>query len=151
MGDEGEKAQRLKDFTGYQVQYRGGSIRSLYGRGTRMSRGVAACCHTRRHAHAGCDAVQVTEELCRHAAPHWKFMHCLPRKPDGMYGARPACGSNVVRGGSHWPLKPDVCTHDAEVSDEVFYSNRSLVFPEAENRKYTVMAVMCYLLGVNVP
>eukprot|EP00123_Amoebidium_parasiticum_P001257 comp12300_c0_seq1/m.7142 comp12300_c0_seq1/g.7142 ORF comp12300_c0_seq1/g.7142 comp12300_c0_seq1/m.7142 type:complete len:329 (-) comp12300_c0_seq1:553-1539(-) len=38
-----------------------------------------------------------------------------------------------------------------EVSDEVFYSDRSLVFPEAENRKYTVMAVMCHLLGVKVP
>ena len=62
----------------------------------------------------------MTEELCKHAAPHWKFMHCLPRKPE-------------------------------EVSDEVFYSSRSLVFPEAENRMYTVMAVMCYLLGVPVP
>ena len=27
-----------------------------------------------------------------------------------------------------------------EVNDEVFYSKRSLVFPEAENRKWTIMA-----------
>ncbi len=44
MGQEAEKAQRLKDFEGYQV----------------------------------------TEQLCREggAKPDWKFMHCLPRKPD---------------------------------------------------------------------
>lgn len=28
-----------------------------------------------------------------------------------------------------------------EVDDEVFYSDRSLVFPEAENRKWTIMAI----------
>ncbi|ORX60360.1 ornithine carbamoyltransferase [Hesseltinella vesiculosa] len=33
-----------------------------------------------------------------------------------------------------------------EVDDEVFYSNRSLVFPEAENRKWTIMAVIDALL-----
>jgi ornithine carbamoyltransferase len=27
-----------------------------------------------------------------------------------------------------------------EVDDEVFYGDRSLVFPEAENRKWTIMA-----------
>ncbi len=59
---------------------------------------------------------QVTEELGKLAKPHWKFMHCLPRKPQ-------------------------------EVSDEVFYSDRSIVFDEAENRMYTVMAVMMKLLG----
>ena len=37
--------------------------------------------------------------------------------------------------------------HPEEVEDEVFYSNRSLVFDEAENRMYTVMAVMCAMLG----
>ncbi len=58
---------------------------------------------------------QVTEELGKLAKPHWKFMHCLPRKPQ-------------------------------EVSDEVFYSERSIVFDEAENRMYTVMAVMMKLL-----
>jgi ornithine carbamoyltransferase len=35
-----------------------------------------------------------------------------------------------------------------EVSDEVFYSSRSLVFDEAENRKWTVMAItLAQLLG----
>jgi len=39
------------------------------------------------------------------------------------------------------PRKPE------EVSDEVFYSDRSLVFPEAENRMWTLMAVAMEQLG----
>ncbi|KAI9006937.1 mitochondrial ornithine carbamoyltransferase [Hyaloraphidium curvatum] len=59
------------------------------------------------------DGYKVTEELARKggAKPDWKFMHCLPRKME-------------------------------EVDDEVFYNpKRSIVWQEAENRKYTVMAV----------
>ena len=37
--------------------------------------------------------------------------------------------------------------HPEEVTDEVFYSKQSLVFPEAENRMWTVMAVMAAQLG----
>jgi ornithine carbamoyltransferase len=37
--------------------------------------------------------------------------------------------------------------HPEEVSDEVFYSKQSLIFPEAENRMWTVMAVMAAQLG----
>ena len=37
--------------------------------------------------------------------------------------------------------------HKEEVSDEVFYSEQSLVFPEAENRMWTVMAVAAAQLG----
>ncbi|KAJ3140074.1 ornithine carbamoyltransferase [Physocladia obscura] len=36
-----------------------------------------------------------------------------------------------------------------EVDDEVFYSKRSLVFPEAENRKWTAMAVFEHVSGNN--
>jgi ornithine carbamoyltransferase len=43
------------------------------------------------------------------------------------------------------PRKPE------EVSDEVFYSAKSLVFPEAENRMWTVMAVTLELLGERWP
>lgn len=38
------------------------------------------------------------------------------------------------------PRKPE------EVNDQVFYSTRSLVFPEAENRKWTIMGLMVSLL-----
>ncbi|KAL4071973.1 Aspartate/ornithine carbamoyltransferase [Scleroderma yunnanense] len=59
---------------------------------------------------------QVTEALCREANPNWRFLHCLPRKPD-------------------------------EVDDEVFYGPRSLVFPESDNRKWTIMAAFDLLFG----
>jgi len=37
--------------------------------------------------------------------------------------------------------------HPEEVDDEVFYGPQSIVFPEAENRMWTVMAVMAAQLG----
>ena len=40
------------------------------------------------------------------------------------------------------PRKPE------EVTDEVFYSDQSLVFPEAQNRMWTVMAVTMRLLDL---
>lgn len=71
MGQEEEKAKRLRDFAGFQV----------------------------------------TKELAQRggARENWAFMHCLPRKPE-------------------------------EVSDEVFYSPKSLVFQEAENRLWAVLS-----------
>lgn len=73
MGQEDEKARRMKAFEGFQI----------------------------------------TSELVKRggAKPGWKFMHCLPR-------------------------------HQEEVSDEVFYSPRSLVFQEAENRLWAAIAVL---------
>ncbi|KAJ3073386.1 ornithine carbamoyltransferase [Podochytrium sp. JEL0797] len=59
------------------------------------------------------EGFQVTEAMAKQggAQANWKFMHCLPRKLE-------------------------------EVDDEVFYNEqRSLVFGEAENRKWTAMAV----------
>ncbi|KAM3607945.1 uncharacterized protein V6R79_016712 [Siganus canaliculatus] len=75
MGQEEEKIKRLKDFQGYQITMKTGSV----------------------------------------AKPDWTFLHCLPRKLE-------------------------------EVDDEVFYSSRSLVFPEAENRKWTIIGLMVSLL-----
>ncbi|XP_059824229.1 ornithine transcarbamylase, mitochondrial [Hypanus sabinus] len=75
MGQEEEKAERLRAFHGYQVTMKTG----------------------------------------KSAAPNWTFLHCLPRKPE-------------------------------EVDDEVFYSPRSLVFQEAENRKWTIMGAMVNIL-----
>ncbi|KAL8643360.1 MAG: hypothetical protein Q9228_000082 [Teloschistes exilis] len=73
MGQEEEKAKRLKEFDGFQI------------------------------------TTQLAEQ--GGAKPGWKFMHCLPRKPE-------------------------------EVSDEVFYSPRSLAFSEAENRLWAAIAVL---------
>ncbi|KAI4199399.1 MAG: hypothetical protein LQ348_001899 [Seirophora lacunosa] len=73
MGQEEDKAKRLRDFQGFQI----------------------------------------TSQLAERggAKPEWKFMHCLPRHLD-------------------------------EVSDEVFYSPRSLVFQEGENRLWAAIAVL---------
>lgn len=73
MGQEEDKAKRLRDFEGFQI----------------------------------------TSQLAERggAKPEWKFMHCLPRHLD-------------------------------EVSDEVFYSPRSLVFQEGENRLWAAIAVL---------
>ena len=40
-----------------------------------------------------------------------------------------------------WKFLHCLPRHQEEVDDEVFYGPRSLVFPEAENRKWTIMAV----------
>lgn len=40
-----------------------------------------------------------------------------------------------------WKFMHCLPRHQDEVNDEVFYGDRSLVFPEAENRKWTIMAV----------
>ncbi|KAL9604996.1 MAG: hypothetical protein Q9219_000184 [cf. Caloplaca sp. 3 TL-2023] len=73
MGQEEEKAKRLKAFEGFQI----------------------------------------TSQLAERggANPGWKFMHCLPRHPE-------------------------------EVNDEVFYSPRSLVFQEGENRLWAAVATL---------
>lgn len=74
MGQEEEKAKRLRDFAGFQI------TKSLADRGG--------------------------------AKPGWKFMHCLPRHPQ-------------------------------EVDDDIFYNvERSLVFPEAENRLWAAIAIL---------
>lgn len=73
MGQEAEKAKRLKDFAGFQV----------------------------------------TADLAKRggAKDDWRFMHCLPRHPE-------------------------------EVDDAVFYSPKSLVFPEAENRLWAAISAI---------
>ncbi|KAI8138599.1 ornithine carbamoyltransferase [Fennellomyces sp. T-0311] len=52
------------------------------------------------------------------------------------------------RGGAkdNWVFMHCLPRHDEEVDDEVFYSDRSLVFPEAENRKWTILSVIDALL-----
>jgi len=59
------------------------------------------------------EGYQITMDMAKKggAKEGWKFMHCLPRKPE-------------------------------EVDDEVFYSPRSLVFREAENRLWAAIAAL---------
>jgi ornithine carbamoyltransferase len=55
----------------------------------------------------------------------------------------------IKRGGANpnWKFMHCLPRHEFEVDDEVFYSPNSVVFDEAENRMYTVMAVMLTMLG----
>ncbi|KAI9255437.1 ornithine carbamoyltransferase [Helicostylum pulchrum] len=54
----------------------------------------------------------------------------------------------AARGGakSDWIFMHCLPRKSEEVDDEVFYSERSVVFPEAENRKWTILAVFDALL-----
>jgi len=67
--------------------------------------------------------------------PHAKFMHCLPAFHD--LRTRVARDMQEVTG----------MTDGYEVSDEVFESDASIVFDQAENRMHTIKAVMVATLA----
>ena len=68
------------------------------------------------------------------AGPQVKFMHCLPAFHDCNTGI----GAQIAE---KYGLK------EMEVTDEVFESEQSIVFDEAENRMHTIKAVMLATLG----
>lgn len=77
---------------------------------------------------------QVNRALMDNAGPQCRFMHCLPAYHD----------KKTVVG-------KEMCERfgreDLEVTDEVFESEQSIVFDEAENRMHTIKAVMAATLG----
>ena len=76
---------------------------------------------------------QVTTELMDAAGEQCRFMHCLPSFHDLKTDIGREMGGRFNR--------------DAmEVTDEVFESERSIVFDEAENRMHTIKAVMYELM-----
>ncbi|WP_329520449.1 ornithine carbamoyltransferase [Spirillospora sp. NBC_01491] len=66
--------------------------------------------------------------------PHVKFMHCLP----AFHNRETAVGEDIYQKTGLDAL---------EVTDEVFESDASIVFDEAENRMHTIKAVMVATLG----
>lgn len=72
---------------------------------------------------------QVTEAMCKEggANPSWKFLHCLPRK---QYEVDDEVG----------PFQTKILIQPSDFL-QVFYGPRSLAFSEAENRKWTIMAL----------
>ena len=76
---------------------------------------------------------RVTMELMELAGPQCKFMHCLPAFHD----------LNTSIGKDIYEKFGITCM---EVTDEVFESDRSIVFDEAENRMHTIKAVMAATL-----
>ncbi|MGG8409543.1 ornithine carbamoyltransferase, partial [Streptomyces sp. 12297] len=77
----------------------------------------------------------VTMEVLRATGnPNVKFMHCLPAFHD--LGTRVAREIHARHG-----------LDSLEVTDEVFESDHSVVFDEAENRLHTIKAVLVATLG----
>ena len=76
---------------------------------------------------------RVTAEMMQIAGPQCKFMHCLPAFHD----------LNTTIGKEIYDKFGIDCM---EVSDEVFESEASIVFDEAENRMHTIKAVMAATL-----
>ena len=77
---------------------------------------------------------RVTMELMNAAGDQCRFMHCLPAFHD----------LNTTIGREIYDKFGISCM---EVTDEVFESDRSIVFDEAENRMHTIKAVMAATLG----
>ncbi len=76
---------------------------------------------------------RVTQELMDIAGPQCVFMHCLP----AFHDLKTKIGKEM---GDKFGID---CM---EVTDEVFESERSIVFQEAENRMHTIKAVMAATL-----
>ena len=78
---------------------------------------------------------QVNADLIRRTGnPQVKFMHCLP----AFHDRATKVGAEIYR---------DHGLAAVEVTDDVFESDRSIVFDEAENRLHTIKAVMVATLG----
>ena len=76
---------------------------------------------------------RVTMELMNNAGPQCRFMHCLP----AFHDLKTTIGKQIY----------DKFAIDCmEVTDEVFESEQSIVFDEAENRMHTIKAVMAATL-----
>ena len=77
---------------------------------------------------------QVNQAVMDNASSNAIFMHCLPAFHDRKTGI----GRKVSE---------QFGISEMEVTDEVFESERSVVFDEAENRMHTIKAVMAATLG----
>ena len=77
---------------------------------------------------------RVTKELMDMAGEQCRFMHCLP----AFHDLNTTIGRQI-----HDKFGIDCM----EVTDEVFESERSIVFDEAENRMHTIKAVIAASLG----
>ena len=77
---------------------------------------------------------KVTKKVMENAGDQAVFLHCLP----AFHDLETTIGKEM---GARFGLT------DMEVTDEVFESEQSVVFDEAENRMHTIKAVMAATLG----
>lgn len=78
---------------------------------------------------------KVTADVMKNAGEEAIFLHCLP----AFHDLNTKIGRDIYE---RFGVK------DMEVTDEVFESEQSLVFEEAENRMHTIKAVMAATLGL---
>ena len=78
---------------------------------------------------------KVTKEVMANAKDSAIFLHCLP----ALHDFKTKIGKEM---GERFNIE------DMEVTDEVFESEQSKVFDEAENRMHTIKAVMMATLGI---
>ena len=76
---------------------------------------------------------RVTMELMNNAGDQCRFMHCLP----AFHDVKTTIGKQIFE---------KFAIDCMEVTDEVFESEKSIVFDEAENRMHTIKAVMAATL-----
>ena len=76
---------------------------------------------------------QVNSQLIKNAGENCKFMHCLP----AFHDLNTTVGKQIY---------DKFKITEMEVTDEVFKSDKSIVFDEAENRMHTIKAVMAATL-----
>ena len=80
---------------------------------------------------------QVNKEMLDLANPNAIFLHCLP----SFHDSNTTIGREIYE---KFNLK------EMEVTDEVFLSDKSKVFVEAENRMHTIKAILLATLGGNI-
>lgn len=78
---------------------------------------------------------KVTKEVMANAKDSAIFLHCLP----AFHDLKTKIGKEM---GERFNIE------DMEVTDEVFESEQTKVFDEAENRMHTIKAVMMATLGI---
>ena len=77
---------------------------------------------------------QVTSAIMANAGPQCRFMHCLP----AFHDRNTTIGQEIAE---------KYGIGEMEVTDEVFESEQSIVFDEAENRMHTIKAVMAVCMA----
>ena len=81
---------------------------------------------------------QVNSEVIKQTGnPEVKFLHCLP----AFHNRDTKVGEEIYQ---------KFGLNGMEVTEEVFESDKSIVFDEAENRLHTIKAVMVATLGVEL-
>ena len=77
---------------------------------------------------------QVTMDVMNNAANNAIFLHCLPSFHD--------TNTTIAK-----DIYEKFGLTEMEVTNEVFESNKSKVFDEAENRMHTIKAIICLTMG----